>query len=114
MNERSGFRRRHTLNFTNVGSNDFATLNLSPAYLAGEVIEVSVQKTGGSGTQVTAQVKENGARTMFDSGPLAKFPLQRYELSRQYALAGGQSLQVGVKVDQGADTNISVDVVVEV
>lgn len=114
MNQRSGFRTRHTVNFVNVGNGAFLTQNLTPAYPAGRVIEVTATKSGGSGTQLQVQVKENGARLMFDAGPLANFPVQKTELSRQYALGSNQNLQVGVKVDQGADTNVSVDIVVEV
>lgn len=45
---------------------------------------------------------------------LANFPHEKNEISRSYAMNVGQHLQVGVKVDAGADTNVAVTITVEV
>jgi len=113
MANRPSSRTRYTANLANVGAAGYTTANVTVP-LGGKVIEMTAGKTGGTGAQVTVQLKENGARLMLDTGALANFPLQRYELARAYALAPEQQIQVGAKVDAGADTGVSVDLVVEV
>lgn len=106
--------KRYTVNLTNVGSGAFATANFANELVSGRITEFTAFKTGGSGVQVQAQLKEAGSRLVFDSGPLANFPVQKFELRRPYTLGTGQHLQASVKVDQGADTAITVEIVVEV
>jgi hypothetical protein len=105
--------KRLTIQLVNVGSGGYTTGNLAVP-LNGKVVEVSANKQGGTGAQVTVQLKENGARLMYDSGNVANFPVQKFELARAYSLTAGQFVQVGAKVEAGNDTTVNVDIVVEV
>jgi hypothetical protein len=105
--------KKFTIQLVNVGSGGYTTGNINVP-VNGKVVEVQAVKQAGTGTQVTVQLKENGARILYDSGNIVNFPVSKTELARPYTLAPGQSIQVGAKVDSGNDTTVNVDVFVEV
>lgn len=107
MNTGAKFTR---INFpvNNVGVG-YSTVTVPGAPSTGKVIEVQAVKQSGTGINVSLQVKEQAGPVRLDSGALSPFPLVIVDKARVWKGV----LQVAVKVDVGADTNINIELALE-
>ncbi len=104
---------RYELDFENVAV-AFVSQFIDPPRRKGRVKSVVIGKDAGSATQVQLMLRENAelARQLYDSGVVG-FSSLDYELDRFFELADGETLEVRIAVDAGADTDIIVQIVIE-